>query len=190
MDHKHHRTDSQDIDFDGRCSILWEDLKLQFSARNGPRISELRAEIANCRQQGDTVMVYFGKLKKMWDELAVYKPIRLCACGEMAKQLEKDRDEKRTNMFLNGLDYVRFGTVRSTITSIDPLPKLSQVYQRIIREERQQNMTRNRDKNTDAVGFAVYAGNQARSSPLSDREKMLLAHIVASMAMRCLSDFK
>ena len=137
---------------------LWEDLKLQFSAGNGPRISELRADIANCRQNGDSVTVYFGRLKKMWDELAVYKPIRSCSCGEIAKALEEDQNEERTNTFLNGLDSARFGTVRSTITSIEPLPKLTQVYQRIIREERQQSMTRNKDTPTEAVGFAVNAG--------------------------------
>ncbi|ESQ50318.1 hypothetical protein EUTSA_v10002201mg [Eutrema salsugineum] len=43
---------------------LWDDLKLQFSVGNGPRISELRADISNCRQDGDSVMVYFGKFKK------------------------------------------------------------------------------------------------------------------------------
>ncbi|CAA7037924.1 unnamed protein product [Microthlaspi erraticum] len=108
---------------------LWEDLKLQFSAGNGPRISELRAEIANCRQGGDMVVVYYGKLKKMWDELAIYKPIRTCTCGELKAQLEEDREEERTNTFLTGLNSERYGVVRSTIQSIEPLPKLSQVYQ-------------------------------------------------------------
>lgn len=149
--------------------LLWDDLKLQFSAGNGPRISELRAEIANSRQGGDSVMVYFGRLKKMWDELAVYKPIRTCSCGEVMKQLEEDRDEERTNTFLNGLDSVRFGTVRSTITSMEPLPKLPQVYQRIVREERQQSIVRGRDEHPNAVGFAVSAGHQSRAFP--DREK-------------------
>ncbi|ESQ37535.1 hypothetical protein EUTSA_v10003107mg [Eutrema salsugineum] len=107
------------------------ELKLTFSAGNVPRISELRADIANCRQNGDSVMVYFGKLKKMWDELAIYKPIRTCSCGELKAQLEEDQEEERTNTFLTGLDAERFGTVRSTIQSIEPLPKLSQVYQRL-----------------------------------------------------------
>lgn len=106
---------------------------MQFSAGNGPRINELRADIANCRQNRDTVMVYYGKLKKKWDELAIYKPIRMCSCEELAVQLEEDRDEERTNTFLSDLDVARFGTVHSTITSIEPLHKLSQVYQRIIR---------------------------------------------------------
>ncbi|CAA7016761.1 unnamed protein product [Microthlaspi erraticum] len=152
---------------------LWEDLKLQFSAGNGPRISELRAEIANCRQQGDSVVVYYGKLKKMWDELAIYKPIRTCSCGELKAQLEEDREEERTNTFLTGLNSERFGIVRSTIQSIEPLPKLSQVYQRIVREERQQTMTRNKDVSTDVVGFSVNAnsGNRGTNSHYQQREK-------------------
>ncbi|CAA7037264.1 unnamed protein product [Microthlaspi erraticum] len=141
---------------------LWEDLKLQFSAGNGPRVSELRAEIANCRQQGDSVVVYFGKLKKMWDELAIYKPIRTCSCGEIKALLEEDREEERTNTFLTGLNSDKFGVVRSTIQSIEPLPKLSQVYQRIVREDRQQTMTRHNDASTEIVGFSanVNAGNK------------------------------
>ncbi|CAA7012885.1 unnamed protein product [Microthlaspi erraticum] len=152
------------------AKVLWDDLKLQFSAGNGPRVSELRADLANCRQQGDTVMVYFGKLKKMWDELAVYKPIRSCKCGEMAVLLEADRDEERTNMFLNGLD-AKFGTVRSTLNSLEPLPKLSQVYQRIVREERQLNMTRDKDDKVDDVGFAVSTGFRNHTPSYQEREK-------------------
>lgn len=117
------------------------------------------------------MMVYYGKLIKLWDELAVYKPIRSCSCGELAALIEEDRDEERTNTFLNGLDTVRFRMVRSIITSMEPLPKLSQVHQRIIQEERQHSMARNRDEKTEAVDFAAYAGNQARPSPLIDREK-------------------
>ncbi|KAG7578454.1 Retrotransposon gag domain [Arabidopsis thaliana x Arabidopsis arenosa] len=158
------------------AQALWEDLKLQFSAGNGPRISELRADIANCRQNGDTVMVYYGRLKKMWDELAIYKPIRSCSCGELAAQLEEDRNEERTNTFLNGLDSAKFGTVRSTITSMEPLPKLSQVYQRIIREERQLTITRNRDATPEAVGFAVQAAQRGQTSNFYREKDVTCTH--------------
>ncbi|XP_010419135.1 PREDICTED: uncharacterized protein LOC104704802 [Camelina sativa] len=156
------------------AKVLWDDLKLQFSEGNGPQIGEIRAALANCRQGGDTVMVYFGKLKKMWDELAIYKPIRTCTCGELAAQLEEDRDEERLNTFLNGLDDARFGTECSTITSLDPLPKLSQVYQRIIREERQQMVIRNRETSTAyVVRFSVAAGphgNRTYREPFREKD--------------------
>jgi len=38
-------------------------------------------------------MTYYGRLKKMWDELAIYKMIRTCSCGELASQLEEDRNK-------------------------------------------------------------------------------------------------
>lgn len=41
------------------AKVLWDDLKLQVLAGNGPRISELRDDIANCRQNGDSMMVYY-----------------------------------------------------------------------------------------------------------------------------------
>ncbi|ESQ44809.1 hypothetical protein EUTSA_v10003354mg [Eutrema salsugineum] len=63
---------------------LWDDLKLQFSVGNGPRISELRADTAKCQQNGDSVMVYFGKLKKI----------------ELKAQLEENREEERLIRFL------------------------------------------------------------------------------------------
>ncbi|CAA7018787.1 unnamed protein product [Microthlaspi erraticum] len=142
--------------------VLWEDLKMQFSAGNAARVHELRTDIACCKQNGDSVVVYYGRLKKMWDELAVYKPLRSCRCGELTTSLQQDQDEERTSQFLMGLDNAKFGTLRSNITSFEPIPKLSQVYQRIVREERQQMIVRNTEERTEAVGFAVHADNRSR----------------------------
>ncbi|XP_020887797.1 uncharacterized protein LOC110230138 [Arabidopsis lyrata subsp. lyrata] len=103
-------------------------------------------------------------------------PIRSCSCGELAAQLEEDRNEERTNTFLNGLDSAKFGTVRSTITSMEPLPKLSQVYQRIIREERQLTITRNRDATPEAVGFAVQAAQRGQTSNFYREKDVTCTH--------------
>ncbi|XP_010511191.1 PREDICTED: uncharacterized protein LOC104787325 [Camelina sativa] len=151
--------------------ILWEDLKLQFSVGNGPRVHELKSDLANCKQKEDSVMMFFGNLKKMWDELAVYKPLRSCSCGELAAQLEQDRDEERTHQFLMGLDDVRFGGIRSTLTNMLPMLKLSQVYQRVVRDKRQQSITCDKEERSEAVGFAVQAANQGRPGVFQYREK-------------------
>ncbi|CAL9235407.1 unnamed protein product [Arabidopsis halleri] len=129
------------------ASVLWEDLKLHFSVGNGPRVHELKADLANCKQKGDSVMMYYGKLKKMWDELAVYQPLRSCSYD------------------------VRFGGIRSTLTNMEPLLKLSQVYQRVVRDERQQSITRNKDGNTESVGFAVQASVRNKPGTIQFREK-------------------
>lgn len=70
------------------------------------RVHELKAYIACCKQQGDTVAVYYGRLKRMWDELAIYKPIRTFKCGEISALLQQDQEEDRTHEFLMGLDSV------------------------------------------------------------------------------------
>ncbi|XP_019087549.1 PREDICTED: uncharacterized protein LOC109127378 [Camelina sativa] len=101
--------------------ILWEDLRLQFSVGNGPR--------------------------KIWDDLAVYKPLKSCSCGELAAQLEQERDEERTRQFLMGLD------------------------DRVVRDERQQGITRNKEDRVDAVGFAVQSGNKGKTGEFQYREK-------------------
>lgn len=107
----------------------------------------------------------------MWDELAVYKPLRSCSCRELAAQLEQDRDDKHTHQFLMDLDDVRFRGIRSTIINMEHFLKLSQVYQRVVRDERQQIITRNGDEKLEAMGFAVQAENRRRKWTFQYREK-------------------
>jgi hypothetical protein len=49
---------------------LWDDLQQRFSIGNGPRILQLRSELARCNQSGQSVASYYGNLKKIWDELS------------------------------------------------------------------------------------------------------------------------
>ncbi|CAL9217201.1 unnamed protein product, partial [Arabidopsis halleri] len=78
--------------------------------------------------------------------------LRSCSWEELASQLEQDRDEEQTHQFLMGLDDVRFGGIRFTLTNMEPLLKLSQVYQRVS-NERKQSITRNKEERSDAMGF-------------------------------------
>ncbi|KAJ1419097.1 Retrotransposon gag domain [Sesbania bispinosa] len=75
---------------------LWEDIRDRFSVVNGPRIQQLKAELVYCKQQGMTMVAYYGKLKTLWDELANYKQIPRCSCGgckcDIASKLEKRRE--------------------------------------------------------------------------------------------------
>lgn len=51
---------------------LWDDIQQRFSVRNGARVHQLKSEVANCKQNGETVMGYYGRLKKIWDDLIDY----------------------------------------------------------------------------------------------------------------------
>lgn len=52
---------------------LWKDIKERFPVVNGPRILQLKSELAECKQKGMTIVTYYGKLKILWDELANYQ---------------------------------------------------------------------------------------------------------------------
>ncbi|KAH9753937.1 hypothetical protein KPL71_015258 [Citrus sinensis] len=60
---------------------LWDELKLRFSIGNGPRVLQLRSDLAKCRQDGQTVATYFGRLKILWDKLSNYVQPPVCSCG-------------------------------------------------------------------------------------------------------------
>lgn len=94
---------------------LWEHLKRRFSVLNGPRIQQIKAELACCKQRGLAIESYFGKLNRIWDSMAIYRPLRVCKCGKCTCDLgtlqEKDREEDKVDQFLYGLDNAYFRTV-------------------------------------------------------------------------------
>lgn len=85
-------------------------------------------------------MNYFGRLKKLWDELNDFDQIPTCTCKGctcgISATLNKKREEEKLHQFLMGLDDVQFKTVRSNILNLDPLPNLNRAYQMEVQEER------------------------------------------------------
>ncbi|KAL9451004.1 hypothetical protein AB3S75_012702 [Citrus x aurantiifolia] len=51
------------ITYYGTVKERWDELKLRFSIGNGPQVLQLRSDLAKCRQDGQTVAAYFGRLK-------------------------------------------------------------------------------------------------------------------------------
>ncbi|XP_019094564.1 PREDICTED: uncharacterized protein LOC104759902 [Camelina sativa] len=133
---------------------LWDNLQRRFSVKSGVRIHQLRDEINNCCQKGQTVQEFFGRLSKLWEDLDTLKTTRSCSC-DASSEIEKEREDIRVHKFLFGLDESRFRNVRSKIIDEDPLPDLNTVYSRVTREEQHLNSARNSEVKTDAVGFSV-----------------------------------
>lgn len=115
---------------------LWNDIKEWFSVRNGPRIQQLKTELAGCKQQGMAVLSYYGKLKMIWEELGNYEQNSMCRYGgckcNIGTELDKRHEEERLHQFLMGLNDSTYGTVRSNILSAEPLPKLNRAYAMIV----------------------------------------------------------
>ncbi|KAK9178381.1 hypothetical protein WN943_027571 [Citrus x changshan-huyou] len=120
-------------------SELWDELKLRFSIGNGLRVLQLRSDLVKCRQDGQTVGAYFGRLKILWDELSNYVQPPVCSCGNctcnLSTQWEKQREEERVHQFLMGLNDTIYGTVRSNIIAQDPLPSQSRAYALVVQEK-------------------------------------------------------
>ncbi|KAJ3704814.1 hypothetical protein LUZ61_008519 [Rhynchospora tenuis] len=147
---------------------LWDDLRDRFSVGNATRIHQLKSDLAAAKQQGQYVVTYYTRLKGMWDELSSYIRIPTCTCSgctcNVAGHFLKQQEEEKVHQFLMGLDDTVFGTVRTQILSMDPLPNLSRVYSMIIQEERHRSVVRSHEDRRDAVGFAVQLNKGDSSS--------------------------
>ncbi|KAJ1416321.1 Zinc finger, CCHC-type [Sesbania bispinosa] len=159
---------------------LWEDIRDRFSVVNGPRIQQLKAELADCKQQGMTMVSYYGKLKTLWDELANYEQIPRCSCGgckcDIASKLEKRREEERVHQFLMGLDDASYGTVHSNILAGDPLPSLNRVYATLVQEERVKTISRSKEERGAVMGLAVQAGHRTKGRGETKDKSMVCSY--------------
>ncbi|KAL2243591.1 UNVERIFIED_CONTAM: hypothetical protein Sindi_0477100, partial [Sesamum indicum] len=82
---------------------LWLELEARFGECNGPLLYQIQREIASITQGNQSVVVYFTKLKKLWDELATLDPLPCCSCGAAKKMAEKT-SSTHLMQFLMGLN--------------------------------------------------------------------------------------
>lgn len=73
---------------------LWENLRKRFSVGNRVRIHHLKEQLARCKQEGQSVIDYFGRLSKMWEELDMYSPLPKCTCSAII-EFEKAREAEK-----------------------------------------------------------------------------------------------
>ncbi|XP_031250011.1 uncharacterized protein LOC116107876 [Pistacia vera] len=119
--------------------VLWLELRDRFTHQNGPRIFQLKRDLASLSQNQDNVNTYFGHLKTLWDELAIYDPLPDCECGKL-KILHNRYDRDYVIQFLMGLSN-SFSNTKDQIMLLDPLPPLNRVFSMIQQQERQHLMT-------------------------------------------------
>lgn len=73
----------------------------------------------------------------------------------MLSELLKQRKEDQVHLFLIGLDDAIFGTIRSSILQMEPIPSIKKTYAMIVREEALRNLVKNREIRSEAVAFAA-----------------------------------
>lgn len=147
----------------------------RFSVSSGPKNQKIKTDLACCKQNGMTVEAYYGKLSKIRDNINNYRPLGVCKCGrcicDLGTQQEKDREDDMVQQFLYGLDENRFHTVRSSLTSRQPLPSLEEAYNIVCQEEDMINNHKTHEERQEITAFAVQTKPRYQSE---DREKTCL----------------
>lgn len=133
---------------------LWENLKKRFAVGNKVRIHHLKEQLSSCKQDGQSVMDYYGHLAKMWEELDMFKPLPACSCSAAA-EYEKEREDEKVHQFVMGSDESRFGGVCQGIIASDTLINLGEAYSKVVREEQRLTSTKEREAQHNAIGFAT-----------------------------------
>ena len=129
-------------------------------------------QLASCRQNGEAVIDYYGRLAVMWEELQTYRPPPACSCSA-ASMYEKEREDERVHQFIMGLDDSHFGNVVTAIIEAGELPDLGKVYAKVIREEARLNTAKARETvRQEATGFAA---RQELTNQRDARETSVLA---------------
>lgn len=105
---------------------IWSELQEQFAQQNRPIIYELKRALNNLTQGEDAVSTYYGKLKSLWDKLAVYESILAWSCGNL-KLLTERYQRDCVIQFLMGLQDTN-ANMRNQIMLMEPLQTVNKAF--------------------------------------------------------------
>ncbi|XP_057249409.1 uncharacterized protein LOC130590847 [Beta vulgaris subsp. vulgaris] len=113
---------------------LWSEVCERYGQSNGPQIYQLKKDLEKLKQENMSVVVYFGKMKRLWDELQNLRNFPYCSCGAMIKcscnfmkKIAKFQAEEKLVEFLLGLND-GYDNVITNILSMDPLPSINRAF--------------------------------------------------------------
>lgn len=68
---------------------LWNGIVESFGQINGLQNFQLEKELYQTSQENLSVVAYYSKLKKCWDELKYLEEVLKCTCGDFAHVIAK-----------------------------------------------------------------------------------------------------
>lgn len=135
--------------------LLWTELKERLSVGNKVRVHQIKSQLASCRQDGQTVLEYYGRLSALWEESQTYQTVISFSRGA-ASAFAKEKEEENIQQFVMGLNDSRFGGLCTGIVAADPSPTLGKLYPIVVREEQRLNTARLREQQHEALGFSAH----------------------------------
>lgn len=83
--------------------LVWKDLNERFNKVNGSKQNQLHKEIAFTTQGMDSITIYFGRLKLVWDEFEAICNLSSCNCVQFKAHITHQNNIKLFQ-FLMGLN--------------------------------------------------------------------------------------
>lgn len=124
---------------------IWEDLEQRYDRGDSYRLSDLLESFHTLKQDSLTIDEYFIRLKILWDEIIMSRPIPVRTCNptlactcDIVKIVRNNVDSERVMKFVEGLND-SFEYVRSKVLMEVPLPGINDVFNMTINHERQQS---------------------------------------------------
>ncbi|KAL2226676.1 uncharacterized protein LOC110011893 [Sesamum indicum] len=142
----------------GSSRELWIELEDRYGESNSPLIYQLQREIRQVTEGNMSVIEYYTKLKRLWDELMCLAPMPICICTNCTCRINKAMaDMVASNQliqFLVGLNSV-YEQARSQILLLEPLPTVTKAYSMLIRMEKQIQMSLGNMETNSGAAFQI-----------------------------------
>lgn len=170
------KTISGSLLFSESARDIWIDLKDRFQKKNGPRIFQLKRNLATITQDQQSVTMYFTRLKTLWDEYITYRPG--CTCGRCTCGGQRALDEffqfEYLMSFLMGLNE-SFAPTRAQILLMDPPPSASKAFSLLSQEEQQRTIPIFATP-PPVVAFAAPSRPQTQSTSRTRKDRPICTH--------------
>uniref|UniRef100_A0A803MEU6 Retrotransposon Copia-like N-terminal domain-containing protein n=1 Tax=Chenopodium quinoa TaxID=63459 RepID=A0A803MEU6_CHEQI len=118
---------AKSVIFFSTASGIWKDLEDRYSVVSGPQIYSLQQTLSQLERGSDSIVVFFTKIKGIWDQISAANPIPTCNCTRctcnLTQKFLKSQQDERLIRFLMKLDTKHAG-VRTNILMMNPLPNM------------------------------------------------------------------
>nr|XP_043639702.1 uncharacterized protein LOC122610813 [Erigeron canadensis] len=145
---------------------LWAEIEERYGQSNGPLIFHTERELSRVTQGNMSIVAYYNKMKKFWDELHSLNGIPVCTCGKMGEctckimvKYAEIESRSRLMQFLMKLND-DYESVRNQILSMDPLPTINKAYYIVQQVEKQKQVTHHTPDHTAFFANNANKGNQ------------------------------
>ena len=120
---------------------LWDQIVARYGMSNGPMVYKIGKEIAHLTQGTMSIVAYYNKLNKLWDEQNELEPpdnctcVAACFCAHQEKSARKEQRHKLMQ-FLMGLS-TKYDSLKDQITIMEPWPTVEKAYNMLVSVEKE-----------------------------------------------------